>query len=491
MTQAIALKDFYKADHRRQYPDKTELVYSNLTPRGSRIPGINEIVVFGIQYLCKKYLIEEFNQGFFHVPIEVAVPKYKRRLDNALGKDMVSMDHIEALWHLGYLPVEIRAMEEGSTCPMRVPCLTIHNTLPEFFWITNFLETLISTVLWGPMTSATIAHKYRQILEYYAVKTSVSHDFVSFQGHDFSMRGMFGVEAACMSGAGHLLSFCGTDSIPAIDFLEEYYGANSDKEMIGVSVPATEHSVMCVGGEQDELGTILRLINKVYPSGIVAVVWDTWDFWKGMTEHLPALAGSIMNRDGKLVIRPDSGDPVKIICGDDRPFAPECERKGAIEVLWDIFGGTINSKGFKELDPHIGLIYGDSITLDRCKQICEGLERKGFASTNVVLGIGSFTYQYNTRDTFGFAIKATYAVVDGKSVNIFKDPKTDDGVKKSAKGLLMVGEEDEFGTGCPVLVEEVTWEQAKLGLLKPVFRDGKMLRTSSLAEIRNRLNKTV
>ncbi len=473
MIQPIAYSDFYKTDHRRQYPPKTEFVYSNLTPRGSRIKGVDEVVVFGIQYFIKEYLIKRFNEGFFHIPKERAIAKYKRRLDNALGKDAVSMEHIDALWDIGYIPVEIKALEEGSLCPMRVPVLTIQNTHPMFFWITNFLETLLAATLWGAITSATIAYTYRKILDKYAAETSDILEFVYWQGHDFSMRGMMGIEASCMSGAAHLLSFTGTDTIPAIDFLEEYYGADSDKELIGGSVPATEHSVMSVGGIEDEIGTFKRLITETYPSGIVSIVSDTWDFWKVMHQYLPALKSEIISRDGKVVIRPDSGDPVKIICGYG-------DKAGAIECLWDIFGGIVNSKGYKQLDSHIGLIYGDSITLDRCKAICSGLEKRGFASTNVVLGIGSYTYQYNTRDTFGFAVKATYAVVDGKPINIWKDPQTDDGLKKSAKGLLCVDDDMK-------LIEEVTPEKANTGLLKTVFRDGHLLKEVKLIDIRNRL----
>jgi len=297
MSQPINYTDFYKTDHRRQYPLNTQLVYSNFTPRGSRIDGVDEVVVFGIQYFIKEFLIKRFNEGFFLIPKEKAVAAYRRRLDNGLGKGAVSMEHIGDLWDLGFLPVEIRAMEEGTKCPMRVPLLTIQNTHPKFFWVTNFLETLLSMVLWGPITSATIAHTYRKILDEYAAKTSDIPEFVDWQGHDFSMRGMMGIEAAAMSGAAHLLSFTGTDTIPAIDFHEEYYNADSDKELIGGSVPATEHSVMSVAGIEDEIRTFKRLITETYPTGIVSVVSDTWDFWRVITVYLPTLKNRILARE--------------------------------------------------------------------------------------------------------------------------------------------------------------------------------------------------
>jgi len=342
--------DGYKVDHRRQYPDKTTLVYSNWTPRKSRIDGIEEVVFFGLQYFIKRYVIDEFQKNFFDQPKKGIVGEY---------------------------------------------AFTMYNTKPEFFWLTNYFETIISTTVWMPCNSATIAKKYRQILDKYAEETSSAPDFVDWQGHDFSMRGMAGLEAALVSAAGHLLSFTGSDTIPAIDFLEQYYRADAGEELVGGSVAATEHSVMCMGTKTDEVSTFKRLITEVYPHGVVSIVSDTWDLWQVLTEYLPALKEDVLARNGKVVIRPDSGDPVDIICGNPNGKTEE-EKKGVIQLLWDTFGGTTNAKGYKELDTHIGAIYGDSITLDRATRICERLKQNGYASTNVVLGVGSFTYQYNT-----------------------------------------------------------------------------------------------
>jgi nicotinamide phosphoribosyltransferase len=335
-----------------------------------------------------------------------------------------------------------------------------------------------------PCNSATIAKEYRKILDKYAAETSSVPEFVDWQGHDFSMRGMAGLEAALMSASAHLLSFTGSDTIPVVDFLETYYNADSDKELVGGSVAATEHSVMCMGTNTGEQETFERLITEVYPNGIVSIVSDTWDLWKVLTEYLPNLKEQVLARDGKVVIRPDSGDPVDIICGNPNGKS-EAEKKGVIELLWDIFGGSTNSKGFKELDSHIGAIYGDSITLQRAANMCERLKAKGYASTNVVLGVGSFTYQYNTRDTFGFAMKATYGEVAGEGREIFKDPITDDGTKKSAKGLIkIVLEKGEYK-----MIDQATWEQEKEGELKEVFRDGKLLIDEKLSDIRARVRK--
>ncbi|MFK7060767.1 nicotinate phosphoribosyltransferase [Flavobacterium oreochromis] len=478
----LLLTDGYKVDHRRQYPENTTLVYSNWTPRKSRIQEVDEIVFFGLQYFIKKYIIEDFQTNFFNQPKETVVARYARRINNYLGENQVGTAHIEALHDLGYIPMVFKALPEGVSVPIRVPMFTMYNTQSEFFWLTNYFETLLSAVVWLPCTSATIAKQYRKVLSRYAQETSSLPEFVDWQGHDFSMRGMGGIESAVISGMGHLLSFTGTDTIPAIDALEMYYNANSDNELIGGSVAATEHSVMCMGTTEGEFETFQRLIKEVYPKGIVSIVSDTWDLWKVLTDYMPRLKETILSREGKVVVRPDSGDPVLILCGNPNG-KNEQERKGVVELLWDVFGGTTNEKGFKELAPQIGAIYGDSITVERATNICEQLKQKGFASTNVVLGIGSYTYQYNTRDTFGFAMKATYGEVGGQGREIFKDPVTDDGTKKSAKGLMKI----EKVNGKYQLIDQVSWEEEQQGELKEVFRDGKLLIDQSLSEIRSRI----
>ena len=248
----LLLTDGYKLDHRRQYPEKTTLVYSNWTPRKSRIEGIDKVVLFGLQYFIKKYLMEMFDEEFFNQPKNDILLKYARRINHYLGENAVGTQHIADLHDLGYLPIVIKALPEGTEVPIRVPMFTLYNTKPEFYWLTNYFETLMSTVIWMPCTSATIAKAYRKVLDRYAAETSSQEAFVDWQGHDFSMRGMAGIEAAMISGAGHLLSFTGTDTIPAIDFMEKYYGADSGTELIGGSVAATEHSVMCMGTLEDE-----------------------------------------------------------------------------------------------------------------------------------------------------------------------------------------------------------------------------------------------
>jgi len=525
---SILLTDGYKLSHADQYPENTTLVFSNFTPRGDKYsPKVCQnigVTVFGPQ-MALIYLKKHFDENFFKTKIreslrdnawsplvlsdlkEQIIQPLKAKLDKYLNTNY-DMSRIEALWDLGYLPIDVRALEEGILCPIRVPMMTVHNTLLEFFWLPNFLETILSQLLWKPMTSASIALGYRKILNKWALKTTGSTDGVEWQGHDFSMRGLDALDATVFSGLGHLTSFMGTDSLPTLDGAEVYY---NETGFVAGSVPATEHSVMCAGSKEDEKETFSRLL-KTYPTGILSVVSDTWDLWNVITNILPSIKDEILARDGKLVIRPDSGDPVKIITGctkeewitDENDHSifdmdePEC--KGVIELLWDIFGGTVNEQGYKVLDPHIGAIYGDSITLERAEEICKRLEAKGFASTNVVLGIGSFTYQYNTRDTFGFAMKATYVeklvgkedmrgkfYQEKEGYEIFKDPITDDGLKKSAKGLLKVIEKD----GKLQLVDQIGWDEVNSedNMLKPLFKDGKLLRETTLTEVRENLKK--
>lgn len=487
-TPITLLADFYKLSHRKQYPKGTTKVYSTLTPRSNKYaPYSDEIVWFGLQYFIKEYLIDRFNKDFFSKPKDEVISEYSRLVEFSLGKQYTETKHIEELHDLGYLPIKISTLPEGSLVPMRVPVMTIENTHDNFFWLTNFLETILSTSIWLPTTSATLAYSYRKVLNDYAIKTTGSTSGVEFQGHDFSMRGMSSEQSATVSGAGHLLSFKGTDTIPSILFLEKYYNGNIEKSLIGASIPATEHSVMCSYGQENEKDLLTHLLTEVYPTGLFSAVCDTWDFWKLVSEYLPELKETIISRNGKLVVRPDSGNPVDIICGTVLNGGKTPEEKGLVEVLYEIFGGQINELGFKVLDSHIGAIYGDSITLEIAKEICEKLYKKGFATTNVVFGIGSYSYQYATRDTFGFAVKATYAIVNNEERMLFKDPKTDSGIKKSQKGLVVVNKDnnDKFFFEDNFVDNEKY--KSKTNLLETVFVNGKLIKETSLDEIRTKL----
>jgi nicotinamide phosphoribosyltransferase len=517
----------------------TEVIYSNLTARSAKyfkaLPSYDDkVVFFGLQYFIKEYLIEDWNNKFFSQPKDVVIGKFKRLINAYLGEGAVSMQHFEDLHDLGFLPIKIKALPEGSRVNIRVPVLTITNTNTKFAWLTNYLETVMSASLWKPITSATIIAEYRKLINEYALKTTGSLDFTMFQAHDFSFRGMSGRHDAAINGAAFLLSSCGTDTIPAIELLEDYYNADATKEFIATSVPASEHSISCAGtAVQGELESYRKWITQDYPTGIVSLVSDTYDYFRVLTEYLPALKDDILARPvnttglSKVVIRPDSGNPADIICGlgykevnglsdyklldtNNRDIVKdlntgkfykvnsydtgwttkfdikeisEAEVKGSVEILWETFGGTTTKQGYKVLDSHIGLIYGDSITLEVAQEIFSRLEKKGFASTNVVFGVGSYTMNYNTRDTFGMAVKATYTEVGGKGYELYKDPVTDSGMKKSAKGLLRVEKDgNDF-----VLFDQQTLEQEASGELQSVFVDGKLVKETSLSEIRSLL----
>lgn len=525
--------DSYKQCHWKLYPEGIEEVYSNTTPRKSRVEGSDQIVVFGLQYFIKKYLIKEWDDNFFNKPVDEVLTKYKRIINNHLGPNVINQDNIRYLHSLGYLPVRIKALPEGSLCPVGVPAFTIVNTDTRCAWLTNFLETISQTVTWLPMTSATTAMRFRRLFDQYAVRTGGDLSFTQWQGHDFSMRGMSSFESAQVSGAAHLLSFTGSDTIPAIEFLEEYYGANVEKELISASVTASEHSIQCAYSEEgvDDESAYIQAMLDAQPEGIVSIVCDGYDYWKLVTETLPKFKDQILARNGKVVIRPDTGDPVKIVTGykvrdanwtskiilnsihrpdlymnvfDDANDAIRCsdgviitdqgetiteiEAKGSIQILFEIFGGQKNKRGYIELDPHIGLIYGDSITYERAEKICQNLLDKGFTTTCWVAGIGSYTYQLVTRDTYGFACKCTNVVINGKSKAIFKSPKTGDGTKKSAKGYLRVDRvlHPKFGDEL-ILVQNCSKEEEEGGELQVVFENGILMKDFTLAEIRKRL----
>lgn len=478
----MLLIDGYKLDHRRQYPIGTQGVYSNWTPRESRIPGQKDVVFFGLQYFLDHYLGKLMNEYFFCKPRGVIEKQYKDRVDGYLGPNSIGTRHIAELHELGYVPLDFRAMPEGTLCPIRVPMVTKESTHPDFFWLVNYFETLMSNILWMPCTSATSAHRMRKMLNVSAKETGGDLGFVQWQGHDFSMRGMPGIEAAIISGAGHLLSFTGTDTIPAIEFVETYYQGD-DNGLIGGSVPATEHSISSAGGKDNEIHTLSRILD-LYPEGIVSFVSDTWDLWSLITKGVASLKDKIMSRNGKLVLRPDSGDPVDIICGDKSAHPDSPAYRGVVELLWNIFGGTRNSVGCKQLDSHIGVIYGDAITYDRAKAICERLKKKNFSSTNVVFGIGSYTYQFVTRDVYGFAVKATSAIIDGKAVDLFKKPVTDSGTKFSARGRLAVYRQSD---GTLVALDGATKEQEEQSVLQTVWKNGEFYRRQSFADVRKTL----
>lgn len=481
----LLLLDYYKTTHNEQYPKGLTKIVSYYTPRMSRISGEDKLVMFGLQAFIKEYLINGFKDNFFRRPKEDVLFEYKRIIDNTLGCGIVNYDKIEKLHDLGYLPIEIKAVDEGTRVPVRVPMLEISNTHTEFAWLVNTLETGLSCSLWHTQVSANVGYRYRQIVnKYYALSVDDGVPRNRALG-DFSMRGQESCESAIKSSAGFCLSFVNTATVPAILFLENYYNCDCRKETVGLGAISTEHSVMNSNYAVDggEISMVKRLLNDIYPANGFSMVSDSYDYWNLVENIIPACKEDILRHDGYIGIRGDSGDPVEIATK-------------TVEKLWDIFGGNMNTKGYKVIDSHVKVIYGDSITPQRAESIYKILIENGFACNNVLLGVGSFSMQCleqggelkpYTRDTFGIAIKATYCEVEGRPIQIFKDPKTDQAnLKKSQRGMCLVfynadGDLD-YRDGYDALTINGCREE---NLLKPVFRNGKMLKEQSLREIRD------
>lgn len=519
--------DGYKIGHKAMLAPGTTRLYGTWVPRSTKHAprGINKIVSFGQQLVCK-WLHDEFEENFFKTEhrqiyndtktlylLKEKALRFTKDMSLYLGMEYDGK-HFEELWDLGYLPIKVKALPEGIETNPNIPHMTFINTVDGFAWLPLYLETIVSSLAWKPSTAATIAKLYRRQAEEWVAKTDPNNMWlVDWMCHDFSARGLDPM-SQYLIGLGHATSFMGSDTLPVIPASRYFYGVGDDEMPIG-SVNASEHSVSTTKiftvGEQQMIADWL----KIFPKGILSIVSDTFDLWKLITEYLPANKESIMARDGKLVIRPDSGNPVDIICGkihatekgkyyhEGKEISKE-EAKGVIGLLWDIFGGTINKQGYKVLDPHIGAIYGDSITSERQLEIYKRLAAKGFAATNIVVGVGSFTYQYNTRDTLGFAAKGAWFEVEKpidedkivtngttfikKSYNIYKDPVTDDGTKKSLKGLLcVVGNETGFND--IKVYQECTPEQEERGLLQVIYEDGKFYNQTTLHEVRARLKQ--
>lgn len=655
--------DSYKVSHVRFETSGVKEIYSNFTPRfakylqqllGDAFDG--RYVVFGIQWLLLRLHVMA-KTGFFDVPKEEAIGKMRRVLGAYIGQE--NFVHFEALHDLGYLPVVIKTLDEGTTPKVGIPFLTIRNTLPEFEWLPNYLETLISTELWKQLTVATVARAFKQISQEYALKTTGSIAGIEWQNHDFHVRGASGFESAAIVGAAFLNSSCGTDNMASLWASEKFYFSTNDEGLLAGSVSAGEHSVTTSGilteqeralaeeiAEEKEItlqeaqqelildkvkaiGIDLTeaerryaksVLTEKFPSGIVAYVADSFSFWDFVAKVVLSLKSEILARDGKFVVRGDSGNPVDVITGVKgvnisdavarkflveaevgktftvqdtvyltlaKPEIPEdkyiplfelvrndfvrvydknaeiesieeqrglvsleieavqktindhyaevnsqletaedkesvkpdtaliaeldkqvaeletklealvyvepehvvvaAEEKGTIEVLWEIFGGTVTEQGYKLLDSHIGMIYGDGITVQRSQEIFARLEAKGFASLNIVYGVGSYSLNMVSRDHLGMAIKATNTIVDIHGVDvdkpIYKDPKTDTS-KKSARGLIRVFKDE---TGEIVFEDMQTREQEETGLLTVAYKDGQFEKITTIFEIRDRM----
>lgn len=537
--------DGYKVAHKSMLAPNTVREYWTWIPRNLKYmhPSITKIMSAG-QQLVVRYIHSNFQEFFFNRPIEEA-EKFGRDMSKYLMMDYDS-SHFTDLHKLRYLPIEIQSLPEGVFTDKNIPHMAGINTIDGYAWLGLYLETLISKLAWQLPVTATIGNKFKENAVAWTKKTNSKDLWLAdFLCHDFHSRGG-NPFTSIAAGLGHSFSNWGSDTLNVIPASRYYYDFDENEVPIN-SVNASEHSVTCTGifyyKNKLEKGQLQPEIEKYYafdvpcegsveepdylaiaeylnlrdwllkyPSGILSYVADTFNLWKLITFILPRLKEEILARDGKLVLRPDSGDPVDITCGiNSNPACAaskfeelreveggrkygsnvinESEFKGVVELLWDIFGGTISDEGYKVLDSHIGEIYGDAINLERQIAIYTRLAAKGFASTNVVLGIGSYTYVMITRDSGGYAAKGAWFEVMENEIrsqyNIFKDPITDDGTKKSLKGFQFVSFIEDNYVNESEVNEEKAFSDANE--LKTIYKDGRFYNQTSLVEIRERL----
>lgn len=449
----ITLTDSYKTSHYLQYPKGTERVFSYLELRGGLF---DNTVFFGLQYFLKNYLVGEV----------VTMDKINRaeRLVKAHGVPFNREGWVHIVnAHKGRLPVTIKAVPEGTVVPGKNVLMTVENTCPDCFWLTNYLETLLLQV-WYPITVATLSREMKKVIGKGLVETGDLAG-LPFKLHDFGFRGVSSVESAKLGGAAHLVNFMGTDTLPGIEMLMDNYFMD---EMPGFSIPASEHSTITSWGRENEAKAMENMLDK-YPDGLVACVSDSYNIWEACSDIWGTqLKDKILNRNGTLVVRPDSGNPVEVV-------------SKVILTLMDKFGYTVNDKGFKDLPPQIRMIQGDGITFESTKLIIEEMKRNQLSVDNTAFGMGGGLLQKVDRDTLKFAFKCSAAKVNGEWIDVYKQP-VDEPFKASKKGLLKLvgGANGNFHT---VNQNELPNLENKLQV---VFENGELFNQTTLTEVRNR-----
>jgi nicotinamide phosphoribosyltransferase len=464
----LLLADAYKYSHYKLYMPGTTTIYSYLESRGGQF---DETVFYGLQYFLKEYL-----EG--HSFTKQDVDEAEELLNGVFGRKQVfdrsNFDYILNQYG-GKLPVRIRAVREGSVIPVKNVLMTIENTDPRCFWLTNFLETLLMQV-WYPSTVATLSHEIRKIVEQYFELTTEerSYSAIDFVLNDFGFRGVSSVESAGLGGSAHLLSFMGSDTVYASAFAKKYYHA---KKVYGLSVPATEHSIMTLLGKEGERDIFKHVLNS-YPEGILACVSDSYNIFNAVGELWgKEFKEEVLQRNGTLVIRPDSGDPVQTLLK-------------VFDLLFDRFGFSVNQKGFRVLPSQVRVIQGDGIDYDSIRQIYEALTSNGISAENLVLGMGGALLQKVNRDTQKFALKCSYAEVNGRKVAVQKSPvemneqgEIISSFKTSKSGRLkLTFENDHYKT--------VSEQEIGVDMLETVFENGSIIREQTFEEIREKVSLT-
>lgn len=409
MENLILLADAYKYSHHKLYVPGTSHIYSYLESRGGMFP---ETVFYGLQYLLKAYL-----EG----PVITAekIKEASEMLPEVFGRtDVFDASRFSYILqkHGGHLPVRIRAVPEGTVVPVKNVLMTIENTDPACYWLPNFLETLLMQV-WYPNTVATLSREIKKVVRQYfeATASAASLAGIDFVLNDFGFRGATSVEAAGLGGSAHLVNFSGSDTLVASTFAKRYYHAATAR---GLSIPATEHSIVTLLGEEGE-AKIFKHVLDTFPEGTIACVSDSYNIFRACEEYWGTLLkDQILARKGTLVIRPDSGDPVKTLLK-------------VFSILMDKFGFSINEKGYKVLPPQVRVIQGDGINFQSIGEIYAALQQAGISAENLVLGMGGALLQKVNRDTQEFALKCSYAEINGEGVDVWKSP-----VELDAKGEL-------------------------------------------------------
>jgi nicotinamide phosphoribosyltransferase len=468
-TNFVLMADAYKYSHHKLYMPGTSHIYSYLESRGGMF---NETVFFGLQYFLKEYLE---GQAFNQQDLDAAEPFLKQ----VFGRDDV-FDKSKFQYildkHNGKLPVCIKAVPEGTIVPTGNVLMTIENTDPECFWLTNFLETLLMQV-WYPNTVATLSHQVKRIVTRFYAETATdgSEAGIEFVLNDFGFRGVSSVESAGLGGSAHLLSFMGSDNLEGSVVAQQYYNTN---KVYGLSIPATEHSICTLLGQDGELDVFRHVLNT-FPTGAIACVSDSYNIFRACESYWgEELKRDILKRDGVLVIRPDSGDPIMTLLK-------------IFEILFDKFGCTVNAKGYKVLPPQLRVIQGDGVNYNAIVEIYEALKANGISAENLVLGTGGALLQKVDRDTQKFALKCSYATVNGKDVNVEKSPTEMDkdgnitGSFKKSKGgkLKLVKINGAYKTVKQAEHTEIPDE------LVTVFENGGIIKQWTFEEVKALANK--
>jgi nicotinamide phosphoribosyltransferase len=464
MENFILKSDSYKPTHWKQYPYNTSKICSYLESRGGNDPNT---LFCMLQYILKRHFegVQITKDGIDEAEAFFAAHFGRADLFNRKGWDGIIKQYG------GVLPLRIKAVKEGSIVPVGMPLMTIENTDPNCYWLTNYAETLLMNI-WYPITVATNSYYCKQIIKKYLEETHGDITSLPFKLHDFGMRGVSCYEQGAIGAAAHLINFMGTDTISGIQMLNKYYGAG----MCGFSIPASEHSTMTSWGKDNELEAYKNML-KQYPDGLVACVIDSWDAYNACDKlYGELLRDDVMKRNGTIVLRPDSGNPVEV-------------NNKIIHILWNKFGGTFSKKGYKVLDPHVRIIQGDGIDRNMIGEILQMYKNNGFSTENIAFGSGGGLLQKFDRDTYKFAIKCSYAEIDGKPVNVYKDPITSKS-KVSKKGQLKLHK--SAGHYMTISSAENTPQafNSYTDELETVFENGNLVREQSLDEIRNLSNQT-